>query len=122
MEFELVIFRKRYQLSFLKFALLVGLATPSLGQSNDADSFFQTYNSDAPRMTCQDPAGNQILVEVKGDQILLDGYPTKFKKHPQKLQYYVDGSSMNLDFFFDFEEKILINLMNGEELMRLKCR
>ena len=28
---------------------------------------------------------------------------------------------MNLDFFFDFEEKILINLMNGEELMRLNA-
>ena len=121
MEFELVIFRKKYQLVFWNLLCLPDFQS-RVWSIKDADSFFQTYNSDAPRMTCQDPAGNQILVEVKGEQILLDGYPTKFKKHPQKLQYYVDGSSMNLDFFFDFEEKILINLMNGEELMRLKCR
>ena len=90
MEFELVIFRKKYQLVFLKFALLAGLSIPSLGQSKDADSFFQTYNSDAPRMTYKDPAGNQILVEVKGTNTT-GRLSHKVQETSSKAQYYVDG-------------------------------
>ena len=69
------------------------------------------------------PDGNKkIVVRVVNDMLEMAKIPLPDAvKHESKKQYYLDGTTMDFDFFFDFEDRYLITIMNGEEMSKIKC-
>ena len=103
------------------FISLLSFSTSTFAQSKDAKKFFENYNNSELKMIC--PDGNKkIVVRVVNDMLEMAKIPLPDAvKHESKNQYYLDGTTMDFDFFFDFEDRYLITIMNGEEMSKIKC-
>ena len=109
-----------------RFFLAIALLTPSIqsGVADDASNFFNKYNSQDSntRMQCPDNDNKtmQLFTARDGNLFLNGGQIAQVKQNGKKQQYYITG--IIWDIFVDFENKLLIQTHEGEELNRKECR
>jgi hypothetical protein len=91
--------------------------------ANDANSFFKRYNSPEygkQIMQCPESDGGFITYSVSNNLIQMFGVDLGYAaRNGNTNQYYLEG---DVSMFFDFDERVYIQLLNGQEVYSTSCK
>jgi hypothetical protein len=91
--------------------------------ADDANNFFKRYNSPEygkQIMQCPESDGSVITYSVSNNLIQMFGVDLGYAaRNGNTNQYYLEG---DVSMFLDFDERIYIQLLNGQEVYSTSCR
>jgi phage shock protein PspC (stress-responsive transcriptional regulator) len=98
--------------------------------ASDANSFFQRYNSPEygkHTMQCPDEDGGAATFSVSNNRIQMYGVDLGYaEKNGNTNQYYMErpfgGVLAGISMFLDFDQRVYIQLVNGQEIFSVKCK
>ena len=91
--------------------------------ADEASSFFKRYNSpeySKQTMWCPGTDGGVITYSVSNNLIQMFGVDLGYAvRNGNTNQYYLER---DVSMFLDFDERVLIHLLNGQEVDSTSCR
>jgi len=91
--------------------------------ADDANSFFNRYNSSEygkHTMQCPESDGGVIAFSVSNNVIQMYGVDLGYAaRNGNTNQYNLEGA---LSMFLDFDQRVYIQLVNGQEIYSTSCR
>ena len=111
-----------FLLCAFEIVLILFVAAWTAG-ADDASSFFQRYNSPEygkHTMQCPESDGGVIAFSVSNNVIQIYGVDLGYAaRNGNTNQYYLEGA---LSMFLDFDQRVYIQLVNGQEIYSTSCR